>query len=243
MSGLEISANAPSKTTTSKTSKTNDLAKKFELGKPTFKGTREQNIEKMARSWKLAYPQANEGDLKRFIRKLYKVCKQLKITQTNDGKLDPRYATKEDQIVDEMLAVFANESELNPNKIKKSPKDTYRGVFQLGDKTFAEMKKHNPATRPFGKTLEQQLDNLVDYFKYNHDIFGMPDGLRLNAKRAATMIKFPKAWHYNETVGGKKSQDWWELKNRVCQQKIAERDRKYADDQRMRYRKAKNGGN
>lgn len=242
MSELEISANTPTKTTTSKTSKTNDLAKNFELGKPTFKGTREQNIAKFARSWKLAYPNVNEADLKRFIRKLYKVCKELKITQTNDGKLDPRYATKEDQIVDEMLAVFANESKLNPKAISHAGSETYRGIFQLGDTTFTEMKKHNPATRPLGKTLEQQLDNLVDYFNYNHDIFGMPDGLRLNAKRMATMIKYPKAWRYNETVGGKKSQDWWELKNRVCQMKIADRDHLYAEDQRKQYRKAKNGG-
>ena len=243
MSGLEISANAPTTTSTTKSTKTNDLAKKFELGKPTFKGTREQNIEKMARSWKLAYPQANEADLKKFIRKLYKVCKELKITKTTDGKLDPRYATKEDQIVDEMLAVFSNESQLSPKTVSTTPEDIYRGVFQLGDKTFAEMKKHNPKTRPLGKTLEQQLDNLVEYFKYNHEIFEMPDGLRLNAKRAATMIKFPKAWRYGVSVGGKKSQDWWELKNRVCQKKIADRDKKYADDQRMQYRKAKNGGN
>ena len=238
MSGFEINLNTPIMNTSKTEPKTNDLSKKFELGRPTFLGSREQNIGKMAHAWKLAYPKANEADLRRFIKKLYSVCKELNITTTNNGKHDTtRYKTKEDQIVDEMMAIFANESKLNPNETLKTKNETYRGLIQLGNTTYAEMKERNPAVRPLGTTLTEQLDNMVDYFKHYKTMLNIPD-LKLNPKRVGAMIKYPKAWKYDVTVGGKKSQQWWEIKNKVIQLKIFDRDHIYAEDQRQQYRKA-----
>lgn len=149
-----------------------------------------------------------------FFLKLYDVIDILNI-KINDKDWDKNhYSSQKEQAMDEMLAMFAGESQLNPNKIgyvKKVP--TFFGLFQLSQDGLKAAKKwatehpevsgmdgvsQNMTLNKF-KNLkgEQQLDYFVAYTCESKSASQISDKENLSPAKIWSMVKFP---HLNETI-------------------------------------------
>lgn len=104
-----------------------------------------QRAEAIAEAWAEPYHVSNKnGEFTKFVEKLYKLAKKLNITKTNGGSWDKsKYPTIEDQIVDELMAIFAGESSFDP----RSKNGKYRGIFQLDQMSLNALKMSNKVGR------------------------------------------------------------------------------------------------
>ncbi len=150
-----------------------------------------KNAKAIADAWAETFGISNKnGEFTKFVERLYDIAKQLNITKTNSGSWDKTtYPTKEDQIVDELMAVFAGESSFNP----KAKNGGYRGIFQLDQMSLDSLNMSNKV-----KSIDQfanlsriqQLDYFVAHINLGRSYSKMGNQ-PISSAEAWRLVKFP----------------------------------------------------
>lgn len=173
----------------------NEKAEKRDIIKTAQK---EQIVSKMHEKWSAKYKNSNLG--KQFYAKLYEVIKQINC-EIDDKDFDPKhYSSKEEQTMDEVIAVIAGESSLN----SKARYYIYRGIFQLDSdslktvKAIAKDKKLPGVDQKItlsgfaNLSGEKQLDYLVAHVAYGRMRSGISEKEKISPQQLWAMIKKPK---------------------------------------------------
>ena len=173
----------------------NEKAEKRDIIKTAQK---EQIVSKMHEKWSAKYKNSNLG--KQFYAKLYDFIKQINC-EIDDKDFDPKhYSSKEEQTMDEVIAVIAGESSLN----SKARYYIYRGIFQLDSdslktvKAVAKDKKLPGVDQKItlsgfaNLSGEKQLDYLVAHVAYGRMRSGISEKEKISPQQLWAMIKKPK---------------------------------------------------
>ncbi|MBR6126301.1 hypothetical protein IKQ21_01310 [bacterium] len=121
-------------------------------------------VQKISNSWAETFCIKDKKEFNQFIEKLYDVARELNITETNHPYNPEKYPTKEDQIVDEMCGIFAQESRFSTKSV--SPDKKYYGLFQ-----FAQISLNDINQQIKHKVLDvkglklKPLTNIQDFTK------------------------------------------------------------------------------
>ncbi len=169
-----------------------------------------ETVKKIADSWAKTYNISNKnGEFTAFVEKLYKVAAKLNLTQTNSGNWDKsKYPTKQDQVIDEMLAAFANESQFNPGARSKS--GTYHGIFQFSDVAMNDMvekgtKLKKVTMSQFEKLSRlEQLDYMLEYTLLCKNTYSKLGNSPISPKQAYEMWEYPSLGNPANVVQTKK---------------------------------------
>ncbi len=160
----------------------------------------EKTVRKIAESWQKRYPKQikNLEEFTRFVRKVYDFADKLNINITTfkyDKKSFP-YSEK-DQIVDEILAIFAEESSFDPAAV--STNGIYYGIFQLSQQSMDECKKagilkkhglkHMQMSSFKQLSREKQLDYLLAYAELGKTYSKFSDKENISPKILFAFIK------------------------------------------------------
>ena len=123
-----------------------------------------KTVEIIANSWAKTFGITNKTEFNQFIEKLYDVAKELNITTTNHPYNPKKYPTIEDQIVDEMCGIFAQESKFSPKSV--SPDAKYYGLFQFAQISLNDLNKQIQNKVLNVKKLNlKPLKNIQDFTK------------------------------------------------------------------------------
>lgn len=158
----------------------------------------EKTVKTIADSWanKCKISNAN-GEFTKFVRKVYDIAQELNITKLN-GSRDSRFPNKEDQIVDEILAIFSGESDCNP--ASKSPNGLYHGIFQFSEISMKDCAMSNKLKEKGLKRLTmnqfRKLSRIkqLDYFVAHVNLakrYSKIENMPISAAQAWAMVKIP----------------------------------------------------
>lgn len=177
----------------SKTKENRDLTAKLNINP-----IKQEIVSKMHQKWSSKYKNSNLNQ--EFYSKLYDFIKQINC-EVDDKDFDRKhYSSKEEQTMDEVIAVIAGESSLN----SKAKYYTYRGIFQLDSdslntvKFVAKDKKlpgvnQNITLSGFAKLSgEKQLDYLAAHIAYGRMSSGLSEKEKISPQQLWAMIKKPK---------------------------------------------------
>lgn len=185
-----------SKTETRQVSKTNNKSKVT-----TNSSTKNALCQKMYEKWKSHFP--NSPLNVEFYKKLYDVMDDLNIT-ISDKEFDKEYYnSKKEQAIDQLIAIFAGESKLDP----KSQKGIYNGVFHLENKGLKEAKlwakknKQVKEMKNISSTIDinhyrnlpgtQQLNYLIAYIGKTKEYSKIGKDENITPSQVWAMIKSP----------------------------------------------------
>lgn len=157
----------------------------------------EKTVKTIADSWADKWGISNtNGEFTRFVRKVYDIAQELNITKLN-GKRDSRFPNKEDQIVDEILAIFAGESSFNPKAVNSN---LYYGIFQFSEISMKDCAQQNKLKEKGLKRLSmaefRKLPRIkqLDYFVAHINLAKMYSRIGnkpISAAQAWAMVKGP----------------------------------------------------
>ncbi len=162
----------------------------------------EKTVKAIADSWAAKWKISNKnGEFTKFVRKLYDVASALNVTKLN-GERDNRFPHKEDQIVDEIMGIFANESQFNTKSTSKD--NLFHGIFQFSavgmqeceDKEYLKKAGLKKLSMTEFKQLSgtRQLDYMVEYVKICKKYYSkIGDNEAIAPKQLYAMINYPKA--------------------------------------------------
>ncbi len=180
--------------------------------------TRDINAEKiisnMYAKWSGKFKNSPLG--RDFYSKLYNTIKILNCSiKDSDFKKDI-YSSKEEQTMDEFIAIFAGESQLNP----ATRKNIYRGLFQLAKdgltdlKIWASKNQDVPGMKnikninieQFGRLSgPEQLDYLVAYIGKAKEYSKIPKNQSITPGQVWAMIKNPFKGQTNSKITAEKN--------------------------------------
>lgn len=143
-----------------------------------------------------------------FFTKLYDVMKTLNVKIDEAAWDKEKYASPEEQAMDEVIAIFAGESRLNPKTIGKvKGASTFYGLFQLSKQGLGVVKqwakehpevagmkniKQNMTLQAFRNLKgEQQLDYLIAYIGASREASNIDENEELTPAKLWSMIKLP----------------------------------------------------
>lgn len=127
--------------------------------------TKKEIVAGLYNKWQKKFP---KSPLKQdFYNKLYDLIKKLNCTIKDKDFKPEKYSSKEEQTMDEVIAIFAGEAQLDTKSIKDAydkdaktgakTKITYYGLFQLAEDGLSDIKKL--ATAQTGSALSKRLIN------------------------------------------------------------------------------------
>lgn len=168
---------------------------------------------KLYKKWSGVFKNSNLKE--DFYEKLYDVIDIMNIDITNSSWNKKEYATKKEQVMDEMIAIFAAESQLN----SKKQKGQYYGVFQLAARPLIDLKawaKDNPDVYGM-KNIDQnlkianfknvpgtkQLDYLIAYIGKSKEYSKIDKNASITPGQLWAMIKYPFKGKHLTTVRAK----------------------------------------
>ena len=153
---------------------------------------------------------------KDFFDKLYNVIKELNC-EIKDSDYNPAYyESKTEQTMDEVIAIMAGESKLNP----KSKNGQYRGLFQLAAPGLKDLKKWAAKNKDFFgmKNIKdininefamlsgaEQLDYLVAYIGKAKEYSRIQKNASITPGQLWAMIKYPFKGQQNSSITAQKS--------------------------------------
>ena len=125
-----------------------------------------KTVEKIANSWAETFGIKDRKEFNQFIEKVYDVARELNITETNHPYNPAKYPTKEDQIVDEICGIFAQESKFSTKSV--SPDAKYYGLFQFAQISLNDLNKQIQNKVLNVKKLNlKPLKNIQDFTKFS----------------------------------------------------------------------------
>lgn len=127
--------------------------------------TKKEIVAGLSNKWQKKFP--NSPLKQDFYDKLYDLIKKLNCTIKDKDFKPEEYSSKEEQTMDEVIAIFAGEAQLDPKSTKiaytKDSKTgakkqiTYYGLFQLAEDGLTDVK--NLATAPADSALSKRVTN------------------------------------------------------------------------------------
>ena len=166
--------------------------------------THAECAKKVADSWAKTYGVSNKnGEFTAFVEKVYKVAKELNLSVPNE-KRDGKYPTLEDQVVDELMGAFANESKFKANA--RSKDGLYHGIFQFSNIMMKELsqkgcKLKKVSMQEFEKLPRtKQLDYMLESVKICKKYYSKLGNQPISAKQIYAMWKFPAAGNPNAKI-------------------------------------------
>lgn len=173
--------------------------------------------KKMQSKWSKTFK--NSPLKENFFLKLYDLIKLLNIKISKKNFDKKHYSSQEEQAMDELIAMFAGESQLNPQKVGNvKGKPTFYGLFQLSQEGLNAAKKwaknhpnfsgmsnikQNMTLQNFRQLSgEKQLDYLVAYIGSSRDASNIPENESLSPAKLWSMVKLP---NLNENIPQKKA--------------------------------------
>ena len=172
--------------------------------------TKEEICSKMFKKWSSKFK--NSPLTESFYLKLYDVIDTLNVEIPESDWDRENYSSPKEQAMDEVIAIFAGESQLNP----RSKKGIYNGLFQLATPGLTEAKrwaKKNPEV-PGMKNIsdsmtinkfrnssgELQLDYLVAYIGKCKEYSKIGKDEKITPGQLWAMIKYPFKGKNNKLV-------------------------------------------
>ena len=166
---------------------------------PQSSTSQTKRAKAIADSWAETFKISNRnGEFTKFVERLYEIAKELNITKTTSGTWDKsKYPTIEDQIVDELMAIFAGES-----RFRTKTSGIYHGIFQLANdpnimadadttKYLKEANLKYTNIKAFDNLSRlQQLEYLVPYLKTGIKRSNLK-GQSISPAQVWSMIKYP----------------------------------------------------
>lgn len=171
----------------------------------SVKLNKQEMCAKLCQKWKKAF--RNSPLQSSFFEKLYDVIDQLNV-KVPESKWDKsKYSSPKEQAMDEVIAIFACEAQLNPRTVS-STKPPYYGLFQLANlKAVNQYAKEHPNEPGMQKIInnsktmtmekyrnlsgDDQLDYLIAYVGASRDGSNMKPGESITPAKLWSMIKFP----------------------------------------------------
>ena len=185
-----------------------------------------KRVKCIADSWAKTYGISNQdGKFTEFVEKVYRVAKEINLSIPNE-KVDSKYPTVEDQVVDELMGAFANESKFRANA--RSKNGLYHGVFQFSQTMMNELtQKHRNVENVSMTTFEKldiikQLDYMLEGVKVCKKYYSKLGNAAISAKQVYAMWKFPAAGNldavieYKDKYGIKRKYKGAEIQQEKC---------------------------
>ena len=191
----------------------------IKIEKPTIEDsaekTKEEIVSKMYKKWSGVF---KKSPLKEsFYSKLYDVIKTMHCSVSDDKFNSSEYSSKEEQTMDEVIAIFAGEAQLNP----KCVNGPYNGLFQLGKpglteaKAWAAKHKNIPGMNNVKEDMtiseflnisgEDQLDYLVAYIGKCREYSKLSPDEEISPGQVWAMIKYPFKGKSNSNITAQKN--------------------------------------
>lgn len=165
---------------------------------------------KMYKKWSSRFP--NSPLKQDFYEKVYDIIETLNVKVPNTDWDKDKYSSPQEQAMDEVIAIFAGESKLNP----KSKNGIYNGIFQLASPGLTEAKnwaKKNPnvegmdnindsmtITKFRNSSGSLQLDYLVAYIGKCKEYSKIGKNESITPGQLWAMIKYPFKGKNNKLV-------------------------------------------
>lgn len=183
--------------------------------------THAECVKKVADSWAKTYGVQNQnGEFTEFVKKLYEIAKELNLSVPNEIR-DAKYPTLEDQVVDELMGAFANESQFKAHA--RSQDGLYHGIFQFSDIMMKELsqkgcKLKKVSMQEFEKLPRiKQLDYMLESVKICKKYYSKLGNQPISAKQIYAMWKFPAAGNPNAKIKyGKKVHIGAQVQHEKC---------------------------
>lgn len=166
-------------------------------------------VNELANKWSKTYNISNQnGKFSEFVEAVYDAAKELNITQVNSKWNHKEYPTEADQIVDEILGIFAQESRFDPKAVCKRK---YYGIFQFAEISMKELKLKGSKLKIL--TMDEfikldritQLKYMTEYIKICKKYYSKLGNQPISAKQLYAMIQFPSLGNpYNKIKFGDK---------------------------------------
>ena len=184
-----------------------DIADVFVMKKASDKEVDLQEITlKMSKKWCKVFKDSPLSQ--KFFEKLCDVIKILNVKVPEKDWNKKVYSSPEEQAIDEIIAVFAGESRLNPRTIGKvRGRNSFYGLFQISQQGLTTAKhwakehpeipgmkniKQNMTLSAFRNLKgEEQLDYLVAYIGASRDASKISQDEELSPAKLWSMIKLP----------------------------------------------------
>ena len=188
-----------------------DIADVFVMKKASDKeNVKEVDLQeitlKMSKKWCKVFKDSPLSQ--KFFEKLCDVIKILNVKVPEKDWNQKVYSSPEEQAIDEIIAVFAGESRLNPRTIGKvRGRNSFYGLFQISQKGLTTAKhwakehpeipgmkniKQNMTLSAFRNLKgEEQLDYLVAYIGASRDASKISQDEELSPAKLWSMIKLP----------------------------------------------------
>lgn len=151
-----------------------------------------------------------------FYYKLYDVIKILNCKISDCDFRSKNYKSKKEQTMDEVIAIFAGEAQLNP----KAKNGTYKGLFQLATtglidlKEWANKHKDFPEIKTIKNNIDingfwnlsgsEQLNYLIAYIENAKEYSKISKNESITPAQLWAMIKFPFEGNINSKITAQK---------------------------------------
>ena len=171
--------------------------------------TKSYIVDKMYERWSKVYKDTNLD--KKFYDKLYDIIDKLHCTIKDEDFKKEKYHSKKEQVMDEVIAIFARESSLNSRTIN----GCYNGIFQLDSMSLKTIQSTSDTYKieNINKKIsienfrnlsgEEQLDYLVGHIAYALKTGEFSKEKSMPPAELWAMIKLPNGWNNKKTIAKK----------------------------------------